>query len=73
MTNHYETRYETSYIAKLRDDGTECTEVVFFNGETIHKATFPASNLGSANRGEYLCCMVASVAREHRSKAEVRS
>ncbi len=68
MTNHYEMRYETHYIAKLRDDGTQCTEVVFFNGEMIHKATFHASNLGSAKRGEYLGCMVASVAREHRAK-----
>jgi hypothetical protein len=66
MSNHYEIRYETNYIAKLREDGNECTEIVFFKGEQIHKATFPTRNLGTANRGEYLECMVASVAREHK-------
>src|SRR4051812_44550360 len=62
---NYEMRYQTDYIAKLRDDGQECTEVVFFKGEQIHKATFPASNLGSSKRGDYLESMVASVARQH--------
>lgn len=66
MINHYEMRYETHYIAKLRESGDTCDEVVFFNGEMIHKATFRASNLGSAKRGEYLDCMVASVARDHK-------
>ena len=61
---HYEMRYKTDYIAKLREHDGECTEVVFFNGEQIHRATFPASNLGLANRGEYLRSMVASVARD---------
>lgn len=66
MVDHYEMRYQTNYIAKLREKDGECTEIVFFNGEQIHKATFPASNLGSAKRGDYLASMVASVAREHR-------
>ena len=65
MVDHYEMRYESNYIAKLREQDGECTEVVFFRGEQIHRATFLASNLGSAKRGEYLGCMVASVAREH--------
>lgn len=66
MVNLYELRYENDYIAKLREKDSECVEVVFFKGEEIHRATFPTSNLGSAKRGEYLGCMAASVAREHR-------
>jgi hypothetical protein len=64
-SKHYEMRYKTNYIAKLREQDGECTEVVFFNGEQIHRATFSASNLGLAKRGEYLSSMVASIAREH--------
>ena len=64
----YEMRFEDKYIAKLRESGNECSEVVFFNGEQIHSATFPASYLGSAKRGEYLECMVHSIAREHKQK-----
>jgi hypothetical protein len=65
MNKHYETRYQTNYIAKLREQDGKCIEIVFFNGEQIHRAEFLASNLGTAKRGEYLECMVASVAREH--------
>lgn len=67
MTKHYEMRFETNYIAKLRESNGVCDEIVFFNGQQIHKATFPANNLGSASRGEYLRCMVASIVREHKA------
>jgi hypothetical protein len=73
MTNHYETRYQSDYIAKLRDDGTTCTEIVFYRGGQIHRAEFPSSNLGTAKRGEYLDCMVVSVAREHRRNVAVET
>ena len=65
MTKHYELRHETDYIAKLREQDGQCDEIVFFKGEQIYKATFPASNLGGASRGEYLRCMASSIAREH--------
>jgi hypothetical protein len=68
QVKHYETRYEEKYIAKLREQGDTCEEIVFFNGEQIHRTSFPTSNLGGASRGEYLRCMVASVARAHSSK-----
>ena len=68
MVRHYELRFDSKYIAKLREESSECTEVVFYNGEQIHKATFPSKNLGCASRSEYLKSMVASVAREHRAQ-----
>jgi hypothetical protein len=80
MANHYETRYQSDnapggsdYIAKLRDDGTTCTEIVFYRGEQIHRAEFPSSNLGTAKRGEYLDCMVISVARKHKRDVAVET
>jgi hypothetical protein len=69
QVKHYEMRYEDKYIAKLREQGDECEEIVFFNGEQIHRVSFPSSNLGCASRGEYLRTMVASIAREHSRKA----
>ena len=65
MSKHYELRYQNDYIGKLRESGNTCTEIVFFRGEQIHRAEFPSSNLGNAERGGYLSAMVASVAREH--------
>ncbi len=63
-SKHYEVRYQNDYIAKLRESGDTCTEVVFFRGEQIHHADFPSSNLGDADRSAYLSSMVASIARE---------
>lgn len=34
-TRHYELRHEQNYIAKLREQDGQCTEVVFFNGSEI--------------------------------------
>lgn len=64
MINHYATRYKNDYIGKLREDteSRECEEIVFFKGECIHREKFPASNLGSASRWEYLNVMTASIA-----------
>jgi len=66
---NYELRHDGDYIAKLREntDTRECAEIVFYRGEKIHTATFPASNLGGASRGEYLECMAHSIAREHKA------
>ena len=65
MGRHFETRYQDRYIAKLREDGDTCEEIVFLDGEQIHRTTFPTRNLGGASRGEYLQCMVSSVAYQH--------
>lgn len=67
---HFELRYKGDYIAKLREntETRQCSEVVFHNGVQVHSAEFPASNLGSASRGEYLECMAASIAQEHARK-----
>ena len=62
---HYETRIirkSGNYIVKFSEYAGECREVVFRNGERIHFAEFPASNLGKANRGEYLAVMGESIA-----------
>ena len=73
MSKHYELRHEQDYIAKLREDGDTCTEIVFFKGEQIYRAEFPTSNLGTAVRSGYLLCMVVSVAREHKAAAAAAS
>lgn len=64
---HYELRHKADYIAKLREntDTGNCHEIVFYKGEQIHESSFPSRNLGGASRGEYLECMVHSIAREH--------
>lgn len=64
---HYETRYTGGYIAKLSEREGVCKEIVFHNGEQIHFAEFPSSNLGSASRGGYLSAMVSSVAMAHKA------
>ena len=62
---HYETRIirdSGNYIVKLSEISGNCEEIVFRNGEEIHRARFPANNLGSAKRGEYLEVMGNSIA-----------
>ena len=62
---HYETRIireSGNYIAKLSEYAGECREIVFCDGEQVHLAEFPASNLGQAKRGEYLEVMGNSIA-----------
>jgi hypothetical protein len=71
MVNIYETRVEAngkSYIAKLMEmtDENQCREIVFANGEQIHYAEFPASNLGDAKRSGYLKVMAESIAYRHK-------
>lgn len=66
---HYETRHNTDYIGKLSEYAGECREVVFYKGEKIHDAEFPASNLGTSSRGGYLESMTASIAYKHRRNA----
>ena len=66
MTKLFETRHAGDYIAKLRESGDTCTEIVFFKGEQIYQADFPTSCLGDAKRGDYLESMAASIARKHR-------
>lgn len=70
MREHYEMRYNTDYIAKMSEQDGECREIVYYKGEQIHYATFPASNLGSAKRGDYLEAMVATIARRHKMGGE---
>jgi hypothetical protein len=71
MINIYETRIDVngkSYIGKLMEmtDENQCREIVFANGEQIHYAEFPASNLGDASRGGYLNAMAHSMAAKHK-------
>jgi hypothetical protein len=65
MSNHYELRHATDYIAELTERDGTCTEIVSYRGELIHTATFPSSNLGNSARSVYLECMVASAVRMH--------
>lgn len=52
----------TPYKAQMIEDMGECTEIVKRYGHTvIHEATFPSSNLGQANRNEYVRVMLASI------------
>jgi len=65
MVNHYNTRIvrdSGNYIVKLAERDGLCREIVFRNGEQIHYAEFPASNLWGAKRGEYLEVMGESIA-----------
>ncbi len=72
MIKHYETRIDVngkSYIGKLSEQDGLCREIVFANGEQIHYAEFPASNLGKAGRGGYLDAMAHSMAAKHKRES----
>ena len=72
MVEDYAMRLDTnghSYIAKLTERDGICREVVFADGVQIHFAEFEASCLGSANRGNYLEAMTASIAAKHKREA----
>lgn len=72
MTRQTYTAWQDEFSATLVEEAGECVEVVMIHTDDdirfVHEAAFPSSNLGAANRDEYVRVMLSSiVAREKRN------